>query len=48
MNGKIYTPLKMREVFHLEFLRYFARKLEADHYVLKGGVNLRFFFKSIR
>ena len=48
MNGKIYTPLKMREVFHLEFLRYFARKLEAEHYVLKGGVNLRFFFKSIR
>jgi len=38
----------MREVFHLEFLRWFARKLEADRYVLKGGVNLRLFFKSIR
>ncbi len=41
-------PLQMREVFHLEFLRWFARKLEADRYVLKGGVNLRLFFKSIR
>src|SRR3990167_2303264 len=48
MNDKIYTPLQMREVFHLEFLRWFGRKLEADRYCLKGGVNLRFFFKSIR
>ena len=38
----------MREVFHLEFLRWFGRKLEADHYVLKGGVNLRLFFRSLR
>ncbi|OGW77040.1 MAG: hypothetical protein A3J52_03135 [Omnitrophica bacterium RIFCSPHIGHO2_02_FULL_49_9] len=38
----------MREVFHLEFLRWFGRKLEAGRYVLKGGVNLRLFFKSIR
>lgn len=48
MNGPIYNPLQMREVFHLEFLRWFARKLEADRYALKGGVNLRLFFKSIR
>ncbi len=48
MNDRIYTPLQMREIFHLEFLRWFGRKLEADCYVLKGGVNLRFFFKSIR
>ncbi len=48
MNDRIDTPLQRREIFHLEFLRWFGRKLEADYYVLKGGVNLRFFFKSIR
>ena len=48
MNKPIFNPLQIREVFHLEFLRWFARKLEAGHYALKGGVNLRFFFKSIR
>ena len=48
MNKPIYNPLQTREVFHLEFLRWFARKLEADYYALKGGVNLRLFFKSIR
>ena len=48
MNTPIYNPLQIREVFHLEFLRWFARKLEADRYALKGGVNLRLFFKSFR
>ena len=48
MNQPTYNPLQIREIFHLEFLRWFGRKLEADHYVLKGGVNLRLFFKSIR
>ena len=48
MNNAIYTPLQIREVFHLEFLRWFSRKLTAEDYVLKGGVNLRFFFRSIR
>ena len=48
MNKPLCNPLQMREIFHLEFLRWFGRKLEADHYVLKGGVNLRLFFKSIR
>ena len=48
MDSPIYTPFQMREIFHLEFLRWFARKIEARDYVLKGGVNLRFFFKSIR
>ena len=48
MNTEVYTPLHMREVFHLEFLRWFGRKLAAEEYVLKGGVNLRLFFKSIR
>ena len=48
MNDKIYTSLQVREVFHLEFLRWFSRKMEADSYCLKGGVNLRLFLKSIR
>ncbi len=48
MNKLIYNSLQIREVFHLEFLRWFGRKLEAEYYVLKGGVNLRLFFKSIR
>src|SRR3989338_1383646 len=48
MNKPLTSPLQIREVFHLEFLRWFGRKLEADRYVLKGGVNLRLFFKSIR
>ncbi|MCK4810092.1 MAG: nucleotidyl transferase AbiEii/AbiGii toxin family protein [Candidatus Omnitrophica bacterium] len=44
----INSPLQVREVFHLEFLRWLGRKLKPDTYVLKGGVNLRFFFHSIR
>ncbi len=48
MNKPLTNPLQICEVFHLEFLRWFARKLEANRYVLKGGVNLRLFFKSIR
>ncbi len=48
MNDRIYNLLQIREVFHLEFLRWFGRKLEGNDYALKGGVNLRFFFKSIR
>ena len=48
MNNTIYTPLQIREIFHLEFLRWFGRKLESEHYCLKGGVNLKLFFRSIR
>lgn len=48
MNSIAYTPLQIREVFHLEFLRWFGRKLSAGHYALKGGVNLRLFFQSMR
>lgn len=48
MNGPIPSFLQTREVFHLEFLRWFARKLEAGNYALKGGGNLRFFFRSVR
>ena len=48
MNNEFYTPLQLREIFHLEFLRWFGRKMSAEDYVLKGGVNLRLFFRSIR
>ncbi|MFH1727402.1 MAG: nucleotidyl transferase AbiEii/AbiGii toxin family protein [Pseudomonadota bacterium] len=44
----MYTSLQLVEIFHLEFLRWFARKLKPEKYALKGGVNLRFFFKSFR
>lgn len=43
-----YNSLQIREVFHLEFLRWFGRAVKTRCYALKGGVNLRFFFKSIR
>ena len=42
------SPLQVREIFHLEFLRDFVRKIPASTFVLKGGSNLRFFFGSIR
>jgi predicted nucleotidyltransferase component of viral defense system len=48
MKPHIYNVLQIREVFHLEFLRWFSRKLPTAHYALKGGVNLRLFFGSIR
>ena len=44
----IYNSLQLREIFHLEFLRWLGRKLKAQYYALKGGSNLRFFFNSIR
>lgn len=48
MNELIYSPLQIREAFHLEFLRWFGRKMESKRYAIKGGANLRFFYKSIR
>lgn len=44
----MYNSLQQREVFHLEFLRWFGRKVDSKHYALKGGVNMRFFFGSMR
>lgn len=44
----MYNSLQQREIFHLEFLRWFSRKLAPDYYALKGGVNMRFFFSSTR
>ncbi|MBU1121439.1 MAG: nucleotidyl transferase AbiEii/AbiGii toxin family protein [Candidatus Omnitrophota bacterium] len=48
MSENIYTSLQLREVFHLELLRCFGRKIKPEYYSLKGGVNLRFFFNSFR
>ena len=48
MNRIIYNPLQLREIFHLEFLRWLGRSLNVKYYVLKGGVNLHFFFNSSR
>lgn len=43
-----YDSLQLREVFHIEFLRWFGRIIKPDNYTVKGGVNLRLFFKSFR
>lgn len=43
MNDK-----NFREVFHLIFLEYLFRMSDPHLYILKGGVNLRFFFNSPR
>ena len=48
MEKESYNQLQVREVFHLEFLRCLCRKIKPENYALKGGVNLRFFFKSFR
>jgi len=44
----VYSTLQLREVFHLEFLRWLGRKIRPNCYALKGGCNLRLFFKSFR
>lgn len=48
MNNIMYNSLQMREIFHLEFLRWMSRKVKSEFYALKGGANLRFFFNSLR
>ncbi len=44
----MFTQLQQREIFHLSFLRLFARRVPPDIYALKGGVNLRLFYQSPR
>jgi len=44
----MFNSLQQREIFHLEFLRWFTYKIDPKYYALKGGVNIRFFFGSIR
>lgn len=48
MKDTVYSSMQLREVFHLEFLRWLGKKLQPGNYVLKGGVNLRLFFNSFR
>ena len=42
------NPVQLREIFHLVFLRALVQSVPLSTFALKGGVNLRFFFGSIR
>ncbi|MBI1859470.1 MAG: nucleotidyl transferase AbiEii/AbiGii toxin family protein [Deltaproteobacteria bacterium] len=44
----LHTDTQRREIFHFLFLEELLRISDPRIYVLKGGVNLRFFFKSPR
>ncbi|MEX0902291.1 MAG: nucleotidyl transferase AbiEii/AbiGii toxin family protein [Pseudohongiellaceae bacterium] len=44
----MFTDTQRREIFHFCFLDRLLRQSDSDLYVLKGGVNLRFFFNSPR
>lgn len=43
-----YTEAQIIECFHLAFLEVLRVRLDPARYVLKGGVNLRYFFDSVR
>jgi predicted nucleotidyltransferase component of viral defense system len=43
-----YNTKQYIEQFHLLFLDQLSRKLDPKLYALKGGCNMRFYFKSIR
>ena len=45
---RLYSPRESVELFHLVILDLLGRKVDKKLYALKGGCNLRFFFKSIR
>jgi len=45
---KQYHPKQCVELFHLLFLSQLGRKIDKRLYALKGGCNMRFYFKSIR
>ncbi len=47
-NTYMWTPAALVEVFHLTFLRAFTSSVSAEHFAIKGGCNLRFFFGSAR
>ena len=44
----MFSDTQTREVFHFHFLDRFLEQSDAGLYILKGGVNLRFFFSSPR
>lgn len=45
---KQYNLRQNIELFHLLFLSQLGRKIDKKLYALKGGCNMRFYFKSIR
>lgn len=42
------TPLEIRELFHLHFLRQLSQRLQGRSWAVKGGICLRFFHRSPR
>jgi hypothetical protein len=44
----LHSPIQVIEFFHLAFLEVLQVRLDQTRYVLKGGANLRFFFRSPR
>jgi predicted nucleotidyltransferase component of viral defense system len=42
------SPRSDAEIFHLLFLAHLRDRVDPRLYVLKGGCNLRFYFKSVR
>lgn len=48
MKRIIYDQLQLRELFHIQFLRWLNHAVKTRNYALKGGTNLRLFFNSIR
>ncbi len=44
----MYSVRQKREVFHFLFLEKLLKVSDPKLYILKGGVNLRFFFHSPR
>ena len=43
-----FTPAQITEFFHIAFLDVLSQRLDPRRYVLKGGVNLRYFYESPR
>ncbi len=48
MKKIVHTPVEAREAVHVLLLKELARIGDGDSVILKGGVNLRLFFASIR
>jgi hypothetical protein len=48
VSEPIFSGIAVREAFHLVLLRFLVRKQGGEAWALKGGVNLRLFFGSVR
>src|SRR5688572_8950386 len=44
----MWTERQAIEIFHLHFLRSFSARVDKALFALKGGCNLRFYYRSIR